>query len=60
MKIEMIKCASCGTMLSFDSDSLDSVIGLDGSKLLTCVGCGQKIIIIPEEQNENTAKSEDC
>ncbi len=60
MKIEMIKCASCGTMLSFDSDSLDSVIGLDGSKLLTCVGCGQKIIIIPEEQNEDNTKSEDC
>lgn len=60
MKIEMIKCASCGTRINFDSDSLDSVIGLDGSKLLTCIGCGQQIIIIPEEQNENTTKSEDC
>lgn len=52
MKIEMIKCASCGTMLSFDSDALDGVIGLDGSKLLTCIGCGQQIIIIEEDEAE--------
>ena len=44
--MDRIKCASCGTEMFYDANSLDSIVDTDNTKLLIRVGCGQQIIIV--------------